>query len=57
MAIIQKYWAPRILDEIATSKPLKNGTGIAFDLRHDLADGFMENFEILKEHNPRGVDF
>ena len=55
--MIGKYWAPRVKDSITIMKPLRNGSGIAFDLRSDLADGFMENFDMLKEQNSRRVDF
>lgn len=57
MSIITKYWAPRIADTIGTMKNLQDGSGVVFDLRIDLADGFIENYELLKERDPRRVDF
>jgi hypothetical protein len=57
MTIIEKYWAPRVKDSIKTIKSLRNGSGVAFDLRSDLAEGFMENYERLKEVNKNRVDF
>ena len=57
MAIITKYWAPRIADQIGEMKHLKDGSGVVFDLRMDMADGYIENYELLKERDPKRVDF
>jgi len=57
MEIIRKYWAPRISDSINSVRHLRNGQGVVFDLRIDMADGFVENYDLLKERDPRRVDF
>jgi len=38
-------------------KSLKEENGVIFDLRKDKAESFVENFKLLKEREPRKVDF
>ena len=35
MAIIQKYWAPKVVDSIKNIKSMRDGRGVLFDLRID----------------------
>jgi len=56
--IIKKYWNPRMAENCKNMKSLKNRTGVVFDLRQGQeADGFLENYEHLKETNAKRVDF
>jgi len=57
MAIIQKYWNPRVADSIKTMRPLSDGSGVCFDVRCDWAESFVENYEHLKTTQTRRVDF
>ena len=57
MTIIQKYWAPRIASSIRVMKSFKDQSGVVFDLRTIDAEGFMENYEHMKQRDSRRVDF
>jgi len=57
MTIIQKYWAPRIASSIRVMKSFKDQSGVCFDLRTIDAEGFMENYEHMKQRDSRRVDF
>lgn len=56
-AIIQKYWAPRVVDQVHTIRTMKDKTGVVFDVFAKSAEGFVESYENLKENNPARVDF
>lgn len=57
MTIIQKYWSPRLADSIRSMRNMRDNSGVCFDLRIIDAEGFMENYEHLKDSNARRVDF
>jgi hypothetical protein len=44
MQIIEKYWAPKFVEHVTTKRALNDGTGIIFDMRCDLTQGFLENY-------------
>ena len=55
-AILYKYWAPRIQESIRVIRPFSDGTGVAFDIRSQWVDAFLDNFEHLK-NGDKQVDF
>jgi hypothetical protein len=56
--IIQKYWAPRIVDQISSMRSFTDGSGVVFDLKTFDAESFVENYKHLKEsQDSRRVDF
>lgn len=55
-AVIQKYWAPRVVDQVRTIRTMKDKTGVVFDLLAKSAEGFVESYENLKENRGK-VDF
>lgn len=56
-ALIQTYWAPRVVDQVRTIRTRKDKTGVVFDLQARSAEGFIECYQNLKEKNPARVDF
>lgn len=56
-AMIQKYWAPRVVDQVRTIRTMKDKTGVVFDLQARSAEGFVESYDNLKENMGRPVDF
>lgn len=43
-AILYKYWAPRISDDVTAMRPFSDGTGAVFDIRSQWVDGFLDNY-------------
>lgn len=56
-AIIEKYWNLRVLNAITSIQEFRNSSGVAFDLKKDLVDGFIENFKLLQDRESQRVDF
>ena len=57
-AILSKYWAPKVTDQISEFKLMSDGTGVLFDVKSQDADSFIENYEHLKKsQESRRVDF
>lgn len=56
-ALIQQYWAPRVVDQVRTIRTMKDKTGVVFDISAKSAEGFVESYENLKEKNPARVNF
>jgi len=56
-ALIQQYWAPRVVDQVRTIRTTKDKTGVVFDLQAKSAEGFIESYLNLKEKNGARVDF
>lgn len=56
-ALIQQYWAPRVVDQVRSIRTMKDKTGVVFDLQARSAEGFVECYQNLKENNPARVDF
>ena len=52
-ALIQQYWAPKIVDQVRSIRTRKDKCGVVFDLDARSAEGFIESFLNLKES--RGV--
>jgi len=52
-AILFNYWAPRVWDDVKTMRPFADGTGCAFDIRSAWIDGFLDNYEYLKNAGRR----
>ena len=46
-----------MLNSITTIKEFRNSSGVAFDLKKDLVDGFIENFKLLQDRESQRVDF
>jgi ATP-dependent RNA helicase DDX21 len=46
-AILYKYWAPRISDDVTVMRPFADGTGAVFDIRSQWVDGFLDNYSHL----------
>ena len=57
MEIIDRYWSPRVKQQVRGMKPIADGSGVCFDLRGDQADAFMDNYDHLKATQGRKVDF
>ena len=57
MAIIQKYWSPRLSDQVTSMKSLSNNTGVVFDVRARDCDMFLDNFDSIKAAQGRRADF
>lgn len=47
-AILYKYWAPRISEEVKVMRPISDGSGAVFDIRSSWVDGFLDNFSHLE---------
>jgi hypothetical protein len=56
-ALIQQYWAPRVVDQVRIIRTRKDKTGVVFDLQAKSAEGFVESYLNLKEKNGARVDF
>jgi len=56
-AIIEKYWNLRVLNSISSIKEFRDSSGVAFDLKKELVEGFIENFKLLQERESQRVDF
>jgi hypothetical protein len=57
MTLLQKYWAPKVAEQVKTMRSLTDGSGVCFDLRIRDAEGFIDAFEYLKEREGKRVDF
>lgn len=55
--ILRKYWDPRVGDHTRNMKNFRDGTGIVFDIKSEHFEGFMDNFERLKETEGHKIDF
>jgi ATP-dependent RNA helicase DDX21 len=56
--IIQKYWAPKMAEQITYMKSFSDGSGVVFDLKSIDGESFVENYKHLKEtQDSRRVDF
>ena len=55
-SILKRYWDPRTAEQVRNMKSLRSGSGVVFDIKSDHYDGFLENFERLKETSDR-IDF
>lgn len=55
-AILKKYWDPRTADHVKNMRALRSGNGVVFDIRAENFEGFLENFERLRETMDR-IDF
>lgn len=51
--ILKKYWDPRVGDHIKNMKCYRDGTGVVFDIKSEHFEGFMDNFERLRETEAR----
>ena len=57
-AILNKYWTPKVVDQISEFKLISDGSGVLFDVKSQDADSFIENYEHLKKsQDGRRVDF
>lgn len=56
-ALIQQYWAPRVVDQVRTIRSRKDKTGVVFDLQAKSAEGFIESYLNLKEKSGKRADF
>lgn len=56
-ALVQQYWAPRVVDQVKSIRNMKDKTGVVFDVFAKSAEGFVESYENLKEKNPARVNF
>lgn len=56
-ALIQQYWAPRVVDQVRTIRTRKDKTGVVFDLQAKSAEGFIDSYLNLKEKSGARVDF
>jgi len=56
-AMIQQYWAPRIVDQVKTIRTMKDKTGVVFDLDAKSAEGFIESYLNLMEKSGKRADF
>jgi len=56
-ALIQQYWAPRIVDQVRSIRTRKDKTGVVFDLAAKSAEGFLESYQNLKEKSGKRADF
>lgn len=56
--ILRKYWEPRLVDNIRNMKPLKDGSGVVFDIKSENFEKFIENFNHLKNTESESrIDF
>lgn len=55
-SILRKYWEPRVCDSVRNMKAFRDGSGVVFDIKSDHFDGFMANFDRLRETGDR-IDF
>jgi len=46
--ILRKYWEPRLVEGIRNMKPLKDCSGVVFDIKSENFEKFIENFNHLK---------
>jgi len=56
-ALIQQYWAPRVVDQVRSIRTRKDKTGVVFDLQAKSAEGFIDSYLNLKEKSGARVDF
>lgn len=56
-ALVQQYWAPRIVDQVRSIRTRKDKKGVVFDIDAKYAEGFIESYLNLKEKNGARVDF
>lgn len=56
-ALIQQYWAPRVVDQVRTMRVRKDKTGVVFDLQAKSAEGFIDSYLNLKEKSGKRADF
>ena len=42
--LLQRYWAPRIVQSVKSMRSMSDGEGVVFDLGVMMADGFIESF-------------
>lgn len=54
--LLQRYWAPRIVQSVKGMRSTTDGEGVVFDLGMYMADGFIESFFQLKQNFSR-IDF
>lgn len=56
-AMIQQYWAPRIVDQVRSIRTRKDKTGVVFDIQAKCAEGFIDSYLNLKEKSGKRADF
>ena len=57
MTLLNKYWAPKFSEHLSSMRSFANGQGVCFDVKMKDVNGFLENFEYLKEKEGKRVDF
>ena len=55
-SILKKYWDPRTSEQVKSMRALRSGSGVVFDIRTEVFEAFMENFERIAETQDH-VDF
>lgn len=55
--MIQKYWAPRIVDQVKSIRTRKDNTGVIFDIDAKSAETFLDSYQNFKEKNKSRADF
>lgn len=56
-ALVQQYWAPRIVDQVRSIRTRKDKMGVVFDLQAKSAEGFLDSYLNLKEKSGKRADF
>ena len=57
MTLLNKYWAPKFSEHLSSMRSFANGQGVCFDVKMKDVNGFLENFDYLKEKEGKRVDF
>jgi hypothetical protein len=57
MGILNKFWDPRVADNVRNVKETLDGSSVVFDIWSDKFEAFMDNYERLKQTQGHKVDF
>jgi len=49
MSILKKFWDPRTSEGAKDMKTFRDGMGVVFDIRSEIFENFMDNFDRVKE--------